>query len=66
MPRTGKVIQGVFIAEAKRGPTQHVSDHTRVERRDLRPVTHGVIGTGIVVGGQTAMTRALTQGATLS
>jgi hypothetical protein len=64
MPRTGKVIQGVFIAEAKRGLTQHVSEDKRAERRDLRPVTRGVIGTGIVVGGQTAMTSALTQGAT--
>jgi hypothetical protein len=66
MPRTGKVIQGVFIAETKRGVTQHVSEHERVERRDSRPVTRGVIGTGMVVGGQTAMTRAVTQGATVT
>jgi hypothetical protein len=66
MPPTGKVIQGVLIAEAKQRLAEHVSEHERLERRGLRPVTHGVIETGMVVGGHTAMTRALTQGATVS
>ena len=38
MPFTGKVIQGVFTAEAKRGLAERVSERDRPGTRGLRPV----------------------------